>query len=130
MTAFGLLADPRVIEGLRQGDARSLERVFRRCYAKLIDVAVAELGDLPPRASDAVEHAFLRVWEEHVCFQTSDVLEIFLDSAVREAAVRTRSEGVQRHSEPLHRSEPAVRPSLEESWHRVRELIASVGSGG
>lgn len=119
MTTSSLLVDPRVVTGLRRGDAHALERLFRRYYSRLLDLAAAELGDNPRRASGVVEYAFLRVWEEHAWFQTPDVLEVFLDSAVREAAVRERSEPA------LRRTEPPAAGFMDDAWRRVRELIAS-----
>jgi hypothetical protein len=77
-------------------------------------------------ASAAVEHAFRRVWEEHSCFQTSDVVEVFLESAVREAAIRGRSElAMRRHYAVtnLPRVARTERP-IDDAWSRVRELIA------
>ena len=119
MPASTLLVDPRVVAGVRHGDARALERLFRRCYAELIDLATAELGDDVSGASGVVVHAFVRVWEEHASFQTPDVLEVFLNSAMREAAVRERSEPA------LRQIEPRGTLSVEDAWRRVCELIAS-----
>jgi DNA-directed RNA polymerase specialized sigma24 family protein len=121
MIAPSLLVDPRIVTGLRAGDTRALERLFRRCHARLMEVAFAELGAGAESASGVVEHAFVRVWEEHVWFQTPEVLGVFLDSAVREAAVRERSEPGLRKANPGG----APRRGIDDSWLQLRALITS-----
>jgi hypothetical protein len=126
MTASSLFVDPRVVTGLRHGDTHALERLVRRCYSTLIDLAETELGPDSRKAGQVVEHAFLRVWEEHTAFQTPDVVEVFLESAVREGAVRERSElRLRRRFDATTPIAVVVEARLvEDAWTHVRELIA------
>lgn len=77
------------LDGLRAGDERALERVFRDHYASLSSEAAAELEGAAPAAT-VVERAFLQAWDARDRFDTPQALDSFLHGAVHDAAVREK----------------------------------------
>ena len=91
MSAPTLPIDVRTVDELRHGDEQALQRIFRESYPDLITEAKSHLDGDGGASTRVVESAFVRVWEQHGSFQSADVLDLFLHSAVREGAVRERS---------------------------------------
>ena len=79
--------DQDVLAGVRTGDERSLERLFRESFQPLTEEAAPLLDDRHS-APRVVEGAFKRMWEERSTFDTPEALERFLHNAVRECATR------------------------------------------
>jgi ferric-dicitrate binding protein FerR (iron transport regulator) len=79
--------DEDVLAGIRIGDERSLERLFRESFQPLTQEAAAQLDDRTS-APRVVEGAFRGVWEERASFNTPEALERFLHTAVNECVVR------------------------------------------
>lgn len=118
-----------VLAGVRQGDERALERLFREHYDALIDEAKANLDD-PVTAPRVVETAMLRTWEQHTGFETAATLEAFLHSAVHEGAIRekARRAGVHRlesheavrHVSRAHQTAPAT---VDDAWAHITSAL-------
>src|SRR5262245_961721 len=91
MTAPTFRSDATVLDDLRKGDEKALERLFRGQYNNLVTAAKSELGDQAASAPRVVEKVFTRVWNERANFTTPEALDRFVQSTVHEAAVRERS---------------------------------------
>lgn len=117
-----------VLSGVRQGDERALERLFREHYDALIEEARTNLDDatFAPRI---VETATLRAWEKRTEFQTSQALESFLREAVHEGAVRDKSRRAALHRfeghEGVHhtRSNGHTPVTVDEAWARINNVL-------
>ena len=114
-----------VVAGLRTGDEKALERLFRDHYDALLDEATIILGD-PTYAPKAVEAAMLRAWSHRTEFATPRDLEEFLHKSVHEAAVRDKSRraGIHRFEEHegVHHQRPARNaavPTADDVWARI-----------
>ena len=81
---------PDVLDGLRHGDERALERTFRDHYESPVAEAREKLDD-PSHAPRVVETAFLRAWQQREQFETPEAFERFLHQATSEAAARERA---------------------------------------
>lgn len=128
MTAAQPPIDQDVLVGLRHGDDRSLEQLFRDRYPGLLEEAATQLDD-PAGAPRVVERAFLRVWDEREKFETRQALDTFLHTAVRDNAARER-----KRMATLHRFEagahvktahhaPATPPTADEAWTHVKAAL-------
>jgi DNA-directed RNA polymerase specialized sigma24 family protein len=127
MTAAQPPIDQDVLVGLRQGDDRSLEQLFRERYPGLIQEASTQLDD-PAGAPRVVETAFRRVWDERASFETPDALDSFLHTAVREGAVREA-----KRLATLHRIEAGAHirvahhatatPTVDQAWSHLSSTI-------
>jgi transmembrane sensor len=112
--------DQDVLAGIRIGDERSLERLFRDSFQTLTEEAAAQVDDRTS-APRVVEGAFRRVWEERAAFDTSEALEKFLHTAISECAVREN-----KRLATLHRLEAGAHvhmrahskhePTVDEAW--------------
>jgi hypothetical protein len=92
MSTATIPIDAHLLTGVRRGDRVAIERVLHDAYDDLLAEATRQLGDDASNAGAIVAQASERLREEHACFYTVDVLEVFLRSAVREAAVSERSQ--------------------------------------
>jgi ferric-dicitrate binding protein FerR (iron transport regulator) len=128
MTAAQPPIDQDVLVGLRHGDDRSLEQLFRDRYPGLLQEAAKEL-DNPAGAPRVVERAFLRVWDEREKFETRQALDTFIRSAVHDSATRER-----KRMATLHRFEAgahvnvahnttAAPPSADEAWLHLKACL-------
>jgi transmembrane sensor len=127
MTAAQPPIDQDVLVGLRKGDDRSLEQLFRERYPGLIQEASTQLDD-PAGAPRVVETAFRRVWDERASFETPDALDSFLHTAVREGAVREA-----KRLATLHRIEAGAHirvahhatatPTVDQAWSHLSSTI-------
>jgi ferric-dicitrate binding protein FerR (iron transport regulator) len=128
MTAAQPPIDQDVLVGLRQGDDRSLEQLFRDRYPGLLQEAAKEL-DNPAAAPRVVERAFLRVWDEREKFETREALDSFLRTAVHDSATRER-----KRLATLHRFEAGAHvnvahhttappPTADEAWAHLKSAL-------
>ncbi len=117
-----------VLSGVRQGDERALERLFREHYDALIDEAKANLDDdsFAPRI---VETAMLRTWQKRAEFETPLALENFLHEAVHEGAVRDKSRRAGLHrfegheGVAAHRSNGHAAATADDVWARITTVM-------
>jgi DNA-directed RNA polymerase specialized sigma24 family protein len=126
MTAAQPPIDQDVLVGLRHGDDRSLEQLFRDRYPTLVQEASTQLDD-PAAAPRVVERAFMRVWDERQSFETRQALESFLHTAVHDSAVRERKRlatlhrlEAGAHVQLNHQTKPA---SADEAWSHLKAAI-------
>lgn len=131
MTAAQPPIDQDVLVGLRQGDDRSLEQLFRDRYPGLVEEATTQLDD-PAGAPRVVERAFLRVWDEREKFETRQALESFLHTAVHDGAVRERKRlatlhrlEAGAHVNVQHQAKPA---NADEAWSHLKAAIHAADS--
>jgi transmembrane sensor len=128
MTAAQPPIDQDVLVGLRHGDDRSLEQLFRDRYPGLLQEATTQL-DNPAGAPRVVERAFLRVWDEREKFESRQALDTFLHTAVRDNAARER-----KRMATLHRLEAGAHvnvthhadappPTADEVWSHVKAAL-------
>jgi ferric-dicitrate binding protein FerR (iron transport regulator) len=118
--------DPAVLDSLRRGDEKALERLFRGSYNNLVSVAKNELGEQAASANRVVEKVFVRVWNERESFASPDALDKFVQGTVHEAAVRERSRlGALKRME--HGSgtggHKAAEATVDDSWSRITSSL-------
>lgn len=117
-----------VLSGVRLGDERALERLFREHYDALIEEAKANLDDAS-YAPRVVETAMLRAWEKRGEFDTPLALEKFLHETVHEGAVRdtSRRAGLHRHEAHdgthAHRGNGHGPANADEVWAHMRTVL-------
>ncbi len=128
MTAAQPPIDQDVLVGLRQGDDRALEQLFRDRYPGLLQEAARELEDAAG-APRVVERAFLRVWDEREKFETRQSLDSFLRTAVHDSATRER-----KRLATLHRFEAGAHvnvshqttappPTADQAWSHLKTAL-------
>jgi transmembrane sensor len=124
--------DQDVLAGIRIGDERSLERLFRESFQPLTEEAAAQVEDrtCAPRV---VENAFRRVWEERASFATPESLERFLHSAINDSAAREnkRLASLHRFEAGAHVRVPAHKkhePTVDEAWSHLSASLHAADS--
>ncbi|MFN2564689.1 MAG: FecR domain-containing protein [Gemmatimonadaceae bacterium] len=124
--------DQDVLAGIRIGDERSLERLFRESFPTLTQEAAERLDDRTS-ASRVVEGAFRRVWEERATFETPEALERFLHNAVADCATREnkRLAMLHRFEAGAHVRVPAHakhESTVDEAWSHLAASLHSTES--
>jgi transmembrane sensor len=124
--------DQDVLAGIRIGDERSLERLFRDSFQPLTDEAGAQLEDRAS-APRVVEGAFKRLWAERETFETRDSVEKFLHATVTECAAREnkRLASLHRFEAGAHvRTKPHAKhqPTVDEAWDHLITSIHAASS--
>jgi len=124
--------DQDVLAGIRIGDERSLERLFRESFPTLTQEAAEKL-DERAGAARVVEGAFKLLWEQRASFETPEALERFLHNTVAECAVREN-----KRRATLHRFEagahvhttarPKHEPTVDEAWNHLAAALHAVDS--
>ena len=117
-----------VLDGVRRGDEKTLERLFRSHFDALVEEAKAHLDDatLAPRV---VETAVLRAWEKHESFETTASLEEFLHHAVHEGAIREKSRRAALHRFESHegvhvnRANGHAAATVDEAWQHIANTL-------
>ena len=119
--------DPEVLTGLRRGDERSLERVFREYFEPLTAEAKDELQGDAVAAPRVVERAFVRVWKERERFETPQGLDAFLHEAVHSTAIRERSRRAAVHrieaTEGVQAKPRTSGATVDEAWSHLDVAI-------
>ncbi|MCC6928026.1 MAG: FecR domain-containing protein [Gemmatimonadaceae bacterium] len=117
-----------VLDGVRKGDEKSFERLFRQHFDALIEEAKANFDDAAA-APKVVEISVLRAWEQRASFESSAALEAFLRKSVHDGALREKGrkaalhrfeahEGV--HVKKGHNGAPAT---ADEVWQHVAAAL-------
>jgi transmembrane sensor len=119
--------DQDVLAGIRIGDERSLERLFRETFRTLSEEAATQLDDRTS-APRVVEGAFRRVWEERATFNTPETLERFLHTAVSDCAAREnkRLASLHRFEAGAHVRVPAHAKhelTVDEAWTQLSAML-------
>ena len=134
--ASGGLADPELVVQLAAGSQDALAELYDRYGRLAYSVALRVLGD-PGRAEDAVQEAFLRIWNHAGSFDESrGSLRTWLLTAVRNRSIdylRGRGAHERRElelqpalAEVGARSDPWREVSLSLERTAVREAISSL----
>lgn len=120
--------DDELLAGVRSGDERALERLFRDHFDALTYEAKQSLDDAF-FAPKVVESVFVRAWARRAEFDSPSALERFLHESVHEAAIRDngRRAALRRHPghdsgahRAVHQSAP---PSVDDAWARLSAAI-------
>ena len=120
--------DRDVLTGLKLGDERALERVFRERYEPLTQKASAALDD-QVAAPKVVEGAFVRVWEERDTIESPEALESFLFDAVSAGAARERSRRAAAHRmggdghRTAHAATTTAPVTIDDAWTHVSHAL-------
>jgi ferric-dicitrate binding protein FerR (iron transport regulator) len=119
--------DQDVLAGIRIGDERSLERLFRETFRTLTEEAATQLDDRTS-APRVVEGAFRRVWEERASFNTPEALERFLHTAVSDCAAREnkRLASLHRFEAGAHVRVPTHAKhelTVDEAWTQLSAML-------
>ena len=124
--------DQEVLAGIRIGDERSLERLFRESFPTLTQEAATKLDDRAS-APRVVEGAFKLLWQQRATFETPDAIERFLHTTVHDCAVREN-----KRLATLHRFEAGAHvrtaghakhePTVDEAWDHLSTALRAEDS--
>jgi ferric-dicitrate binding protein FerR (iron transport regulator) len=111
-------------------DEKTLERLFRAKYAKLLVDAKGRLGDATSAAPRVVSKAFHLAWNDRKRFHSEEELDAFLGANIQHGAAREQSRiaGLHRmdahsagHKEAKHEH---AEMSVDEAWDRLQHTLA------
>jgi ferric-dicitrate binding protein FerR (iron transport regulator) len=124
--------DQDVLSGIRIGDERSLERLFRESFPTLTQEAAEKL-DAGAGAARVVEGAFKLLWGQRATFDTPESVERFLHNTVAECAAREN-----KRRATLHRFEAGAHvqssgrvkhePTVDEAWEHLATALHAADS--
>lgn len=98
-------SDLRLLERMREDDARAFETIFRRHYATLCRGIASYLGD-PDLVEDVVQSVLARLWYGRKTMEIPESLGAYLHAAIRRKAIdELRREEVRRRAARLLRIE-------------------------
>jgi RNA polymerase sigma-70 factor (ECF subfamily) len=106
-------AERRVVEGIRAGDERVFETVYRSVYASLWRFAV-RLVQSRDGANDVVQDVFLSIWAHRETLSVRTTIRAYLYGAVRQRALR-----YVRHQRVVDRS----------ATDRAAEIVGTLAGG-
>lgn len=110
-------------------DEKTLERLFREKYARLLVDAKGKLGDASSAAPRVVSKAFHLAWVEKKRFHSMEELDAFLGANIQHGAAREQSRiaGLHRmdargggHKEAKH---DHAEMSMDEAWDRLQHTL-------
>lgn len=110
-------------------DEKTLERLFREKYPRLLVEAKARLGDASSAAPRVVSKAFHLAWVEKKRFHSMEELDAFLGANIQHGAAREQSRiaGLHRmdahgagHKEAKHEHHEM---SVDEAWDRLQHTL-------
>jgi ferric-dicitrate binding protein FerR (iron transport regulator) len=113
-------------------DQKTLEKLFRQHYSRLLGVAKKHLGDAAaPAAPRVVSKAFHLAWQDRKRFHSFDELDAFLGAQIHHQATReiSRRAGLHRmdHHEGLgggaHAKHEMHEMSVDEAWDRLEHTL-------
>jgi ferric-dicitrate binding protein FerR (iron transport regulator) len=112
-------------------DEKSLERLFRDHYTRLLADAKSRLGsDAAPAAPRVVSKAFHLAWQDRKRFHSMEELEAFLGANIQHGAARelSRQAGLHRmaHHEGLGgkgQKHETGEMSVDEAWDRLHHTL-------
>jgi RNA polymerase sigma-70 factor (ECF subfamily) len=125
MTNSSLPPDSRLIEGLRSGDPRALERLVAAYWGTLVQFADRILdGHADPQ--DIVQEAFIRLWAHRERWSVDGSLRSLLYTVTRNAALdeRRRSARGERAARSADPPAPRPQPSSETEATELRDAAA------
>lgn len=130
MTA-SLPPDSELVEGLRSGDPRTLERLVAAYWDTLVPFADRILdGHADPQ--DVVQEAFIRLWARRERWAEDGSLRALLYTVTRNAALderrrSARGERVARSADPpTPRAQPSEDAETEELRRAAEEAVAAL----
>lgn len=128
-TPDATLIAPDALAGIRSGDERAFETLFRARYQSLLDEAKRKLED-PESAPRVVERAFVKVWGAREKLDSPEEFEACLHEAVRDgAAVEAKRRAVAHRMASLEGAKAAGKHekhgpvTIEDSWKHVVAML-------
>ena len=123
------LKEPSYETAFRLGDPQTFTSVFHLFYKRLLCFAG---GMLPAReAEDAVQEAFVKLWERRKNFEALQAVKAFLFLSVKNSCLNTikHQEVVHRHGKLLHvaEEEQSVLSRMIEA-ETIHEMLNALGS--
>lgn len=130
MTAASVPIAPDVLTGIRSGDERAFETLFRARYDSLVEEARRKLED-KDAAPKVIERAFTKVWNSREKFETPEDLEKALHDCVRDEAAREAKRRAMAHKMAGMEGAPAARhehahrtaATVDEAWAHVATAL-------
>lgn len=110
-------------------DEKTLERLFREHYSRLVADAKRRLGDAAVAAPRVVSKAFHLAWNDRKRFHSVEELDAFLGANIQHGAARelSRIAGLHRidahgaaHKEAKH---DVAEMSVDEAWERLQHTL-------
>lgn len=115
-----------ILAGIRAGEEKALESLFRARYDALLEEARRKLED-KDAAPKVVERAFCKLWEARGKIETPEALEGFIHESVREGAAREAKRKAMAHKmahwegakEAKHSHASHAATNVDEAWAHV-----------
>lgn len=119
-----------VLDGVRKGDEKALERLFREHFDALLEEAKSNFDDAAA-APKVVEIAILRAWEQHESFESTAALEAFLRKSVHDGALREKGRKAALHRFEAHEGVHHVKKNhnghapatADEVWQHIASTL-------
>ena len=109
-------------------DEKTLERLFRAKYSKLVADAKGRLGDAGSAAPRVVSKAFHLAWNDRKRFHSEEELDAFLGANIQHGAAREQSRIAGLHRMDAHGSghkekHDVSEMSVDEAWERLQHTL-------
>jgi len=109
-------------------DEKTLERLFRAKYAKLVVDAKGRLGEAVSSAPRVVSKAFHLAWNDRKRFHSEEELDAFLGANIQHGAAReiSRLAGLHRmdaHGAGHKEKHNVAEMSVDEAWDRLQHTL-------
>lgn len=129
MTASAPIA-PDVLSGIRSGDERAFEALFRSRYDALLEEARRKLED-KDAAPKVIERAFTKIWNARDKFESPEDLEKGLHECVRDEAAREAKRRAMAHKmagfegghAAKHENVAKGAANVDEAWAHVATAL-------
>src|SRR5699024_9358128 len=110
--------DQNLTEGIRLGDGKAFERLFRKYRKKLIRFAYSYVHSIAV-AEDIVQESFLKIWQLRKSLDPQDSIRAYLYQAVRNNAL-----DYNKHKSVEEKNLPDVKRTHQSTAEKGEETIA------
>lgn len=129
-SAPGTPVAPDIVTGIRAGDERAFETLFRARYDTLLEEARRKLEE-KESAPKVVERAFTKLWDYRAKLDTPESVDAYLHEAVREGAAREAKRKAMAHKmaqwegakEGKHGHAQSIAANVDEAWTHVAAVL-------
>lgn len=104
-------------KGIRQGENKSLSRLFRLYYQLLFDYGFKLVRD-EDLIRDSIQELFLKLWEQHNKLDSAQSVKSYLLSSLRRMVLRNK----QKQRARYHRNRKYIENSFEDIYN-VEEVM-------